>query len=128
MPRIRISELNDTDSGIGGEERRVGEEHERDMAEFDDDGVDDANERTLNVEESNKSGDDLSSTLIGVAISKLSLTEDFCLPAVREPASTTSPCADMDDQLPEQSPPPSSTGTNDEDLFNVSDGILTDFD
>ncbi|KAL1373418.1 hypothetical protein pipiens_018671 [Culex pipiens pipiens] len=128
VPRIRITELNgDADSGIGGEEqqqqRRVGEaEHEADMAEFDDDGVDDANERTLNVEETNKSGEDLSSTLIGVAIGKLSLTEDFCLPAA-EPASSL----DTDEQPPPP-PTPSSTGTNDEDLFNVSDGILTDFD
>ncbi|EDS37756.1 conserved hypothetical protein [Culex quinquefasciatus] len=124
VPRIRITELNgDADSGIGGEEqqqRRVGEV---DMAEFDDDGVDDANERTLNVEETNKSGEDLSSTLIAVAIGKLSLTDDLCLPAA-EPASSL----DTDADQPPPPPTPSSTGTNDEDLFNVSDGILTDFD
>ncbi|KAL1380191.1 hypothetical protein pipiens_014385 [Culex pipiens pipiens] len=106
VPRIRITELNgDADSGIGGEEqqqqRRVGEaEHEADMAEFDDDGVDDANERTLNVEETNKSGEDLSSTLIGVAIGKLSLTEDFAcpLPNLPHPWTRTS-------RLPRQPPP-----------------------
>lgn len=135
VPRIRVTELNDTDSGIGGEveqQRRGCDEDvpDQDMAEFDDDdGMDDANERTLNVEETNKSGEDLSSTLIGMALSKLSLTQDFCLPRVAEP--TTSSCLDPEHLLQPPQPPPtpsSTTGTNDEDLFNVSDGILTDFD
>lgn len=104
LPRIRISTMGEMDSGIC-EDNRIMED-----VPVEDSFVADDMERTLSHEE-NSPPLDLSNTLVDFGLSKLSLT-----------------CHADNNAEPEPEPADVPMETNDEDLFNVSDGILTDFD
>nr|XP_019529155.2 augmin complex subunit dgt6 [Aedes albopictus] len=111
MPKISITTpAEEVDSGIG--ERLEGQDVAGEMGFPEADGQDDL-ERTLHQEGNDASLDDLSNTLVALGLSQLTLT------------SPPNDCITSDEPHPAPAVP---MQTLDEDLFNVSDGILTDFD
>ncbi|XP_055634718.1 augmin complex subunit dgt6 [Toxorhynchites rutilus septentrionalis] len=108
VPRIRISPLNELDSGICEDNRTKG-----DLSVIDPEGTTQEQNTTESLElEEKQSSLDLSTTLVALNLSKLTLNGGV---SDDDTTDTIKPAA-----VPAE--------TLDEDLFNVSDGILTDFD
>lgn len=110
MPKISITTPEEIDSGIG--EAIKAQDVEGMGNSLEDNCLDDL-ERTLHSQAQDTSLDDLSNTLVALGMSQLTLT------------SPPNGCITDD---PHHPAPAVSVQTMDEDLFNVSDGILTDFD
>ncbi|XP_062558523.1 augmin complex subunit dgt6 isoform X2 [Armigeres subalbatus] len=107
MPKISISTPEEADSGIGEATKATEAD---DVVSYEAAHCQDDLECTLHQEVDDTSLDDLSRTLVDLGMSKLTL--------ISPPAVTH----DLDPL------PAVSIQTMDENLFNVSDGILTDFD
>ncbi|XP_058822351.1 augmin complex subunit dgt6 [Topomyia yanbarensis] len=109
LPRIRISALDEVDSGICEENRLT--DGLRHAGEANDDVFDkDDMEGTLNQEQDSISSD-FSNTLVDLGFDKLSIACHHNRSTDLEKSLVSTPME-----------------TNEEDLFNVSDGILVDID